>query len=499
MTIQTLNNYVLRKPVMRISLLLFSIVALAFILRPAQLSALAIAAEPDRSIAQAAEEKTNPTAENAKTKADAEKDKKKAQQEEEEKRLQKINDENYALYELLIDTIDQVEEYYVKPIDKKELIQAAIDGVLRKLDPHSVYIPDDAVDEFKTDIENRFGGIGINYEKKRDKFVVVTPLADSPAYRAGIRPDDIIVAINGIPTKDMSMDEASEKMSGPIGSRLTLTIKRKKKEPFDVTVTRDLINLPTISGCSRNADDSWNYWIDVPNKIAYVRISSFSHKTSEELKTVLKKLTDSGMRGLLLDLRFNPGGALAAAIEVCDMFIDEGAIVSIKGRATDEKTWFASKGKTITNVPMAVLINQYSASASETVSSCLQDHNRAKIVGERSFGKGSVQNVIDVKGGALKLTTSGYYRPNGKNIHREPGFTEEDEWGVTPDIVVKLNSYQSEKILWRYQFLDILLNPEKDDEGTPIVPPVRAGEENRTAPVIDPQIARALQWITSGK
>ena len=163
MTIQTLNNYVLRKPVMRISLLLFSIVALAFILRPAQLSALAIAAEPDRSIVQAAEEKTNSTAENVETKADVETDKKKAQQEEEEKRLQKINDENYALYELLIDTIDQVEEYYVKPIDKKELIQAAIDGVLRKLDPHSVYIPDDAVDEFKTDIEHESICIHILY------------------------------------------------------------------------------------------------------------------------------------------------------------------------------------------------------------------------------------------------------------------------------------------------------------------------------------------------
>ena len=424
-------------------------------------------------------------------------DEKKAQ----EKRLREINDENYALYQLLVDTIDQVEANYVKPISKKELIEAAIGGVLNKLDPYSDYIPNENVEDFRADLENRFGGLGIHTAKQNDKLVVVSPLADSPAYRAGLRPDDVITAINGVSTKGMSLDESSEKLKGPVGSRVTLTVERKKKGAFDIDLIRDLINIPTVSGCSRNADDSWNYWIDVRNKIAYVRISSFSQKTTDELESVLKKLTDENMRGLILDLRFNPGGALGAAIEVCDMFVDEGTIVSVKGRVTDERTWFASKGKTLTRVPMAVLINHYSASASEVVSACLQDSKRAKIVGERSFGKGSVQNVIDMDGGALKLTTSGYFRPCGHNIHREADFTEEDEWGVTPDngMVVKLNAYQNEQILWRYQFLDILLNPEKDKDGNPIVPPVRAGEPNRTVPVKDAQISRALQWILSGR
>ena len=424
-------------------------------------------------------------------------DEKKAQ----EKRLREINDENYALYQLLVDTIDQVEANYVKPISKKELIEAAIGGVLNKLDPYSDYIPTENVEDFRSDLENRFGGLGIHTAKQHDKLIVVSPMADSPAYRAGLRPDDVITAINGVSTKGMSLDESSDKLKGPVGSRVTLTVERKKKGTFDVVLTRDLINIPTVSGCSRNADDSWNYWIDVRNKIAYVRISSFSHKTVDELEAVLKKLTDSDMRGLILDLRFNPGGALGAAIEICDMFVDEGAIVSVKGRVTDEKTWFASKGKTLTRVPMAVLINHYSASASEVVSACLQDSKRAKIVGERSFGKGSVQNVIDMDGGALKLTTSGYFRPSGHNIHREEDFTEEDEWGVTPDngMAVKLSSYQNEQVMWRYQFLDILLNPEKDKDGKPIVAPVRAGEPNRTVPVIDAQISRALQWITSGR
>ena len=470
------------------------------------------------NVVQAAEEETeasnpddkateeNPKAEDeaaADTDEDASKKETKTEEEKkaEEKRLREINDENYALYQLLVDTIDQVEANYVKPISKKELIEAAIGGVLNKLDPYSDYIPNEGVAEFRADLENRFGGLGIHTAKQHDKLIVVSPLADSPAYRAGLRPDDVITAINGVSTKGMTLDESSDKLKGPVGSRITLTIDRKKKGSFDVVLTRDLINMPTVSGCSRNVDDSWNYWIDVRNKIAYIRISSFSQKTTDEMESVLKKMTDAGMRGLILDLRFNPGGSLGAAIEICDMFVDEGAIVSVKGRVTDEKTWFASKGKTLTRVPMAVLINGYSASAAEIVSACLQDSNRAKIVGERSFGKGSVQNVIDMDGGALKLTTSGYFRPSGHNIHREEGFTSEDEWGVTPNegMVVKFSSYQNEQVLWRYQFLDILLNPEKDKDGKPIVPPIRAGEPNRTVPVIDGQISRALKWITSGR
>ncbi|MBR5709503.1 MAG: S41 family peptidase [Thermoguttaceae bacterium] len=483
--------------------------ALSFLYVYADVSAvkskLALAAEgeteasqpDDEAVTEKAQAEDEAEAEDEKSEEPKTDDEKKAQ----EKRLREINDENYALYQLLVDTIDQVEANYVKPISKKELIEAAIGGVLNKLDPYSDYIPNEGVEDFRADLENRFGGLGIHTAKQRDKLVVVSPLADSPAYRAGLRPDDVITAINGVSTKGMSLDESSDKLKGPVGSRVTLTIDRKKKGTFDVDLIRDLINIPTVSGCSRNADDSWNYWIDVRNKIAYVRISSFSQKTTDELESVLKKLTDDGMRGLILDLRFNPGGALGAAIEVCDMFVDEGTIVSVKGRVTDERTWFASKGKTLTRVPMAVLINGYSASASEVVSACLQDSKRAKIVGERSFGKGSVQNVIDMDGGALKLTTSGYFRPSGHNIHREADFTEEDEWGVTPDngMVVKMNPYQNEQVLWRYQFLDILLNAEKDKDGNPIVPPVRAGEPNRTVPVKDIQISRALNWILSGR
>ncbi len=419
---------------------------------------------------------------------------------EEESQLKKINDENYALYQLLVDTIDQVEANYVKPISRKELIEAAIGGVVAKLDPYSNYIPAESVDNFRMDLENRFGGLGIHVSQRNDSLVVVTPLADSPAYRAGIRPNDVIVSIDDKSTKGLNIDQATELMKGTVGSNVKLSIQRPGKKPFDVSVTRDIIHLQTVSGCSRNADDSWNYWIDVANKIAYVRISSFSQRTTQEMKTVLKTLNDQGMRGLLLDLRFNPGGTLSSAIEICDMFIDDGVIVSVKGRQTDEKTWFAKKD-VLTKASVAVLINHFSASAAEIVSACLQDHNRAMILGERSWGKGSVQNVIDMDGGALKLTTSGYFRPSGKNIHREENATEADQWGVTPNtgMEIKLNRMQTEQVLWRQQFLDILQNPEKDKDGKPIVAATPNGQPNRTVPVLDPQTSRALNWMLTGK
>ena len=433
--------------------------------------------------------------------SDNQSDKEKARLEE-EKQLQKINDENYALYQLLVDTIDQVEANYVKPITRKELIEAAIGGVMAKLDPYSNYIPTSEVESFRADLENRFGGLGIHIAQQNDAMVVVTPLADSPAYRAGIRPGDVILSIDDKPTKGMGIDAASLLMKGAVGSQVKMQIRRKsQKETQNLTIVRDIIHLQTVSGCSRNADDSWNYWIDVANKIAYIRISSFSQKTTEELKTVLKKLSDEQIKGLILDLRFNPGGTLSSAIEICDMFIDSGVIVSVKGRIVDEKSWLACEKNTITKAPMAILVNHFSASAAEIVSACLQDQNRAKIIGERTWGKGSVQNVIDLDGGALKLTTSGYFRPSGKNIHREENAPESEEWGVSPNpgMEVKLNRAQTEKLLWRQQFLDILQNPEKDAAGNPIVEQNGSGDNNRTTPVLDAQISRALNWLLTGK
>ncbi len=384
-----------------------------------------------------------------------------SQEEKDRRQIQEIDDESYALYQRLVDTIEQVEENYVRPISRKELIEAAIAGVVAKLDPYSNYIPEESVGEFRTDLENRFGGLGINVSLINKKLTLVTPLANSPAYQAGLKPNDIILEIDGKSTKDQPLEKSIEQMRGNVGSKIVLTISRKGLEaPFDVSLDRDIIHKETVCGCSRQADDSWNYWIDAQKKIAYVRISMFSPNTGAELKTAMKSLSDANLQGLILDLRFNPGGVLGVAIETCDLFVDQGVIVSTRGRNISEKSWSAHAPGTLSGFPMVVLINKYSASAAEIVSACLQDHNRAVVMGERSWGKGSVQNVIEMNGSALKLTTSGYYRPSGNNIHRMENMSESDTWGVSPNkgFEIKLTSVQYEQILWHQRTLDILNN-----------------------------------------
>jgi carboxyl-terminal processing protease len=198
---------------------------------------------------------------------------------------------------------------------------------------------------------------------------------------------------------------------------------------------REMIQVATVLGDKYKDNAEWDFLIDEKDKIGYIRLTHFSRRSGDELLDALRALQKDGMKGLVLDLRFNPGGLLSQAIQICDFFVEEGRIVSTKGRNTDERVWDAHKGGTFSGFPMVVLVNRYSASASEIVSACLQDHKRAKVVGERTWGKGSVQNVIELEGGAsaLKLTTASYHRPSGKNIHRFPNAKDTDDWGVMPD------------------------------------------------------------------
>ncbi|MGL4463350.1 MAG: S41 family peptidase, partial [Planctomycetia bacterium] len=205
--------------------------------------------------------------------------------------------------------------------------------------------------------------------------------------------------------------------------------------PTTVSVERDVIEIESVIGDAHKDDDSWEFFVDKESKIGYVRINSFIQNTASDLAAVLKPMQEQGLKALILDLRYNPGGLLPAAIDVADLFIEEGAIVSTQGRNTVPKTYSAEKDGTLANFPLVVLVNRFSASASEIVAACLQDHKRAVVIGERSWGKGSVQNVIELEGGrsALKLTTASYQRPNGKNIHRFKDSKDEDEWGVKPN------------------------------------------------------------------
>lgn len=343
--------------------------------------------------------------------------------------------DDFELLKLFADTLDQVERNYVKDVDRRELMEAAIRGMLTKLDPYSNYIPPSELDRFKSNVENEFGGVGLQVSAEGGELRVVSPIFNTPAYRAGIAAGDVIEAIDGASAKGMSIDEAVKRMKGKLGTAVDVAIRRLDGTTQTHKLSRETVRVETVLGDHRNADDTWNYWLDEERKIAYLRLTGFGRHTTPDLKKALQSLGAENIKGLILDLRNNPGGLLAGAIDIADLFVETGRIVSTSGRNVPEQAWDAKKEGTYGGFPMAVLVNRYSASASEIVSACLQDHQRAVIIGERTWGKGSVQNIIELESGksALKLTTAGYKRPSGRNIHKFEGAKDDDDWGVRPD------------------------------------------------------------------
>lgn len=401
------------------------------------------------------------------------------------------SDEYYELFSVLVDTLDQIERNYVKPISRRELIEAAINGALSKLDPYSNYIAPEEVARFRTSVESQFGGIGIQITVDEGKLKVLSPLVGSPAYRAGVQSGDTISEIEGLPTGDMTLEEAVRKLKGEVGTTVTVTLVHAgQTEPKKVTLTREIVHLETVMGDTHAADDHWNYMLDPVEKIAYIRVTTFSRDTVDELRKALEQLKADGMRGLVLDLRFNPGGLLTAAIEMSDLFISAGKIVSTEGRNSEARVWEAHAEGTFEGFPMAVLVNHYSASSSEIVAACLQDHGRAIIVGERTWGKGSVQNVIELEGGrsALKLTTASYLRPSGKNIHRFPDAKESDEWGVMPNdgYEVKLRESEMREMVASRRLRDILPVHERKPDDTQLATPEGGAEKPSEKPEAKP-------------
>lgn len=346
------------------------------------------------------------------------------------------DEEYYELYKVFSETMFQVESNYVKKVDRRKLMEAAIRGLLDELDPYSNYIGPKEIERFKSSVESQFGGIGIQISHDNGDLRVLSPLVGSPAYLAGLEAGDHIVEVDGKSTEGITLDEAVKKLKGEPGTTVKLTVVHvhsRKRETL--SIQRKIIEVETVLGDKRGDDDRWDFMLDPEKKIGYVRLTSFSRDTSDDLENALQSLKKQGLKGLVIDLRFNPGGLLKSAIDISDMFISEGKIVSTKGRNTIERPVVARKAGTYEGFPIAVLVNRYSASASEIVSACLQDHKRAIVVGERTWGKGSVQNVIDMEEGksALKLTTAAYIRPSGQNIHRFPDSKETDQWGVMPD------------------------------------------------------------------
>ncbi len=335
-----------------------------------------------------------------------------------------------------------IEENYVDKVDPVKLINNAIKGMVSSLDPHSSYMTPDEYKELKITTTGKFGGLGIEITIKDGVLTIVAPIEGTPAYKAGLKPNDMIIKINGKSTLGMSLQEAVKLLRGKPGTKVTITILRgKDSKPFDVTITRAIIHVKSVK--YKKIGD-----------VGYLRISQFQQGTTEEVKKALKKL--KGIKGLVLDLRNDPGGLLQEAIGVSDLFVKKGLIVSIRGRRKyDVQKFYATNGGTEPGYPLVVLINSGTASAAEIVAGCLQDDKRALIMGVRSFGKGSVQTIIPLPdGSALRLTTARYYTPSGRSIQAV---------GIEPDIVVnqaKLTEEKASFTLREQNLLHHLMGPK---------------------------------------
>lgn len=398
-------------------------------------------------------------------------------------------DEYFELMKLFVDSFEQIDRNFVEKVDRRELVEAAMRGMVMKLDPYSSYIEPTELKQFNESVDQEFGGIGIQVtiDPKTRQLMVMTPIPGTPAYRAGIRAGDHIVEIDGKPTADFvagrEMDTAVKMMRGKAGEPVMVKIQHTgAKEPESLEIVRAVIKTPTVLGDHYDSQGNWSFMMEGDEKVGYIRLTSFGRNSVEEVRDALDELKKAGMKALVLDLRFNPGGLLSAAKDISDFFIESGVIVSTKGRNTEEQTYRARRAGTYSGFPMVVLVNRYSASASEIVSACLQDHKRAVVVGERTWGKGSVQNVIELEGGksALKLTTASYHRPSGKNIHRLPKATEKDEWGVMPNdgFEVKLSNEDMTKLFDSRREREIL----------------RTGEAAKSD-YVDVQLARGVKYL----
>ncbi len=382
--------------------------------------------------------------------------------------VSKVEDkEDYEDLALVVDVLQQVRQKYVVELNrdkKRKLIEDMINGGLERLDPHSTYINARDLKQFNRQNQGKFGGIGIQvgYDRQnRGQLTVISPMVGTPAYDAGILAGDAILKIDGKSTSNMRLTEAVDLIQGDPGQKIVLTVLHESKtDPVDITIVRDTIRVQNVLGDVRKPDNpkEWDFFLDHETKIGYIRLNSFNETATAEIKAALEQLQRDGCRGLILDLRNNPGGLLRAAVEISNLFLTEGRIVSTKGRNHKEEVFDAKPEGSLmvpaARYPLAVLVNRYSASASEIVAAALQDNGRAVIVGERSYGKGSVQNIIPLEKdtSALKLTTASYWRPSGKNIHRFPDSKEEDEWGVRPsegfDVAMK-DEERLEYLLWR--------------------------------------------------
>jgi len=340
------------------------------------------------------------------------------------------------------EAIELIEQSYYVGLDRSDLKEAAIRGMVKELDMHADFLTQTELASLEEQVPEKLSGIGLalRFEKSTGELRVETPLPKMPAYRAGIRAGDSIVQIDGKPASQFppkkQLQTAVTLIRGKPGSAVTIGVKRSGSDQVEqIEIVREAIRMPAVTGDGREPDGDWDFMLDHDRKIGYVRLMHFNSHSADELGDVVEELQSKGMEALILDLRNNAGGLLSQAIQVADLFVDDGVIVSVKDRQEPGRSWFAKRPGTLGEFPMVVLVNRDSVAAAEIVAACLQDHERAIIVGERTYGKGTAHRILKFEdgGGALKLPTALFHRPNGKGIHRFDGAEAMDTWGVLPD------------------------------------------------------------------
>ena len=395
------------------------------------------------------------------------------------------NKETYEYLDLFGQIFDRVRSQYVDNVTDEELIEKAIDGMLTGLDPHSGYMDEEVWEEMQMDTQGKFGGLGIEITMEEGFVKVISPIEDTPAYKAGVLAGDFIIQIDDAPVFGLTLSEAVELMRGEKGDPITITISREGVEPFEVNIIRDIIKIQSVK-------------YEIFDNVGYLRITSFTEQTESGLIKYIKKIKeelDNKQIGFVLDLRSNPGGLLKQSVKVSDIFLEQGEIVSTRGRNKEDILRYrAKKGDRINGQPLIVLINGGSASASEIVAGALQDHKRAIIVGTKSFGKGSVQTIIPFKKSGnnksttgIRLTTARYYTPSGESIQGK---------GIMPDIIIEQGTFESKEFK-RYSEADLKDSLDNEDNENKNDENSDTDEEKEEINRLDTdyQLARAVDLI----
>ena len=395
-----------------------------------------------------------------------------------DKKAASDNMDTYELLNLFGDVLERAKTSYVEEVSDQQLIEAAINGMLTSLDPHSSYMDGRDFKYMSEQTKGKFGGLGIEVTMENGVVKVITPMDDTPAYKAGLKPGDYIVNIDGESVVGMSLNDAVDRMRGKVGSKVKLTIRRFNEKPFDVTIKREEIKIQSVKTDMKGDD------------VLYVRITSFSEDIDKNItkavKSAMKKHKD--LKGIVIDIRNNPGGLLDQAVSVSDLFLDKGEIVSTRSRNEEDTVKYTAKPGDITNgLPIVVIVNDGSASASEIVAGALQDHKRAVILGEKTFGKGSVQTIIPLNNnGAMRLTTARYYTPSGRSIQVK---------GIVPDVIVKpskVEEIESTFELSEGEYQNALKNDSEDKKDAKKLAADKAEKEELAK---DYQLSRALDLV----